>query len=90
MYTHLLSKDFFLAMLISKFNLSPISGQAKEKVLWSAESIAVPVLIIVFFQVGERIIDLDSNGAVVKTRGPFVETCRRVSLQIMRKHNEAC
>lgn len=26
----------------------------------------VPVLIIVFFQVGERIIDLDSNEAVVK------------------------
>lgn len=28
----------------------------------------VPVLIIVFFQVGERIIDLDSIEAVVKAR----------------------
>lgn len=77
-------------MLISKFNLRPISCQVKEKVLWSAESIVVPVLIIVFFQVGERIIDLDSNEAVVKARGPFVETRWRASLQIMRKHNETC
>ena len=33
----------------------------------------VPVLIIVFFQVGERNIDSDSIEAVVKARGPFVE-----------------
>lgn len=90
MYTHLLSKDFFLAMLISKFNLRPISCQANEKVLLSAESIVVPVLIIVFVQVGGRNIDLDSNEAVVKVRGPFVETCWRSSLQIMREHNGAC
>jgi len=65
-------------------------AELKKKVLWSAESIVLPVLITVFFQVGERIIDLDSNEAVVKARGPFVETCWRASLQIMRKHNEAC
>lgn len=80
----------FLAMLIFKFNLRPLICQVKERVLWSAESIVVPVLIIVFFQVGERIIDLDSNEAVVKARGPFVEARWRASLQIMRKHNEAC
>lgn len=77
-------------MLISKFNLRPISFQANEKVHWSAESIVVPVLIIVFFQVGGRIIDLASNEAVVKVRGPFVETRWCSSLQIMRKHNGAC
>lgn len=77
-------------MLIFKLNLRPLTCQAKERVLWSAESIVVPVLIIVFFQVGERIIDLDSNEAVVMARGPFVEARWRASLQIMRKHNEAC
>lgn len=77
-------------MLISKFNLRPISCQANEKVLWSAESIVVPVLIIVFFQVGGRIIDSDSNEAVVEVKGPFVETCWRSSLHVMRKHNGAC
>lgn len=50
----------------------------------------VPVLIVVLFRVGGRIIDLDSIEAVVKARGLFVETCWRASLQIMRKHNEAC
>lgn len=49
----------------------------------------VPVLIIVFFQVGERIIDLDTVKAVVKARGPFVETRWRASLQIMRTHVNA-
>lgn len=89
MCTHLLSKDFFLAKVISKFNLRPISCQAKESVLWSAGSIVVPGLIIVFFQVEEGIIDWVWNEAVVKARGPFVENRRPASLWIMSKHNGA-
>lgn len=53
-------------MLIFKFNLEPISRRGTEKVLWIAERIAVVVPSIVFFQVEERIIDLDSNEAAVE------------------------
>lgn len=74
-------------MLISKFNLRPISCQAKEKVLWSAES---PCFDHCFLSGWRENYWFGFKWSCCEARGPFVETRRRASLQIMKEYNEAC